>query len=124
MTKNVKDGCKRKFIMVQLPEILDEVSPAYKDGYRDITDIAIERINRAGQKIITESPEVASKLDIGFKYLELDKSNIKEWNTDFDNLEVELDLFSDILVEGRSELDVVYEIMIKNGLEQPLPIDS
>src|SRR5699024_8371863 len=51
------------------------------------------------------------------------KSNIKEWNTDFDNLENEIDLFEEVFVEGRNELDVVYEIMLKNGLELTLPVN-
>ena len=124
MEKNREDGGKRKFIMVQLPEVLEENSSAYKDGFRNITDIAIERIKRAGNKIVRESPELEETLDTGFKYLQLDKSNIKEWNTDFDNLENKIDLFAEVFVEGRKELDVVYEIMLKNGLELTLPINS
>ena len=80
MEKNREDGGKRKFIMVQLPEVLEENSSAYKDGFRNITDIAIERIKRAGNKIVRERPELEATLDTGFKYLQLDKSNIKEWN--------------------------------------------
>lgn len=124
MTKNVEDGGRRKFIMVQLPEAIAETSTAYNDGYRNITDIAIERINRAGEKIVADNPGNSKYLDIGFKYLSLDKTNIREWNTDFDNIENELDLFSDVFVEGRSELDIVYEIMLKNGLELTLPVDT
>ncbi len=124
MKKNAEDSGIRRFIMVQLPELLEEISTGYKDGYRTIADIAAERINRAGEKIIDENPELADTLDIGFKYLELDKSNIQEWNTDFENLEDDLDLFADIFVEGRSELDVVYEIMLKNGLELTLPVST
>lgn len=124
MTKNIEDGGNRKFIMVQLPEVIDEVSSAYKDGFRNITDIAIERINRAGDKIVSDTPGKSEFLDIGFKCLSLDKSNVKEWNTDFESLENELDLFSDVFVEGRSELDIVYEIMLKNGLELTLPVDT
>src|SRR5699024_765221 len=67
----------------------------------------------------TVDPE---KLDIGFKVFKLDKSNIREWNSDFDNLEENLDLFEEVFVEGRSELDVVYEIMLKNGLELTYPV--
>lgn len=123
MEKNSEDVGQRKFIMVQLPEILEESSSAYKDGFKNITDIAIERIKRAGDKIIKEKPELGEALDTGFKYLQLDKSNIKEWNTDFDNLENEIDLFEEVFVEDRNELDVVYEIMLKNGLELTLPVN-
>lgn len=121
---NVSNETQHKFIMVQLPEKINEDSLAYSDGYRELTDIGSERIRRAGEEINNKNLELGSKLDDGFKYLVLDKSNIKEWNTDFDNLEDEIDLFAEVFVEGRKELDVVYEIMLKNGLELTLPINS
>ncbi|AMB94172.1 site-specific DNA-methyltransferase [Aerococcus sanguinicola] len=125
MKKNAEDSGSRKYIMVQLPEVLEESSTAYKDGYRNLTDIAVERIRRAGDKIIDENPELADTLDIGFKYFQLDKSNIQEWNPDFEDLENDkVNLFEDVFVEGRSELDIVYEIMLKNGLELILPITT
>ncbi|WP_146547604.1 hypothetical protein [Rummeliibacillus suwonensis] len=122
--------------MVQLPELLDENSVGYKDGYHTICDIGEERIRRAGEKIkakLVEQQEKAGMLDenivdpesmdIGFKVLKLDRSNIREWNADFDNLEITLDNYADVFVEGRSELDVVYEIMLKNGLELIYPVN-
>ena len=137
MQLNAEDGGNRKFIMVQLPEALDEKSEAYKDGYRTICDIGEERIRRAGEKIKAELVEKQQKsgmldenivdpesLDIGFKVLKLDTSNIREWNVDFENLENELDLYDTPFVEGRSELDVVYEIMLKQGLELTYPIET
>lgn len=137
MQLNAEDGGNRKFIMVQLPESLDEKSEAYKDGYRTICDIGEERIRRAGEKIKAELAEKQQKagmldenvvspdsLDIGFKVLKLDTSNIREWNVDFDNLEDALDLYETPFVEGRSELDVVYEIMLKQGLELTYPIET
>ncbi|MCD8793413.1 site-specific DNA-methyltransferase [Staphylococcus gallinarum] len=130
MQLNVEDGGNRKFIMVQLPEMLDEKSEAYKDGYRTICDIGEERIRRAGELVKQELIEKNNKtgmladnildpeqLDIGFKVLKLDKSNIREWNSDFEDLEDNLFAYEDVFVEGRSELDVVYEIMLKNGLD-------
>lgn len=121
---NVSNETQHKFIMVQLPEKINEDSLAYSDGYRELTDIGSERIRRAGEEINNKNQELGSKLDDGFKYLVLDKSNIQEWNTDFDNLEDEIDLFAEVFVEGRKELDVVYEIILKNGLELTLPINS
>ncbi|WP_254255390.1 site-specific DNA-methyltransferase [Macrococcoides canis] len=130
MQLNAEDGGNRRFIMIQLPEQLDEKSEAYKDGYRTICDIGEERIRRAGKLVKQELIEKNAKdgmladdivdpeqLDIGFKVLKLDKSNIREWNSDFENLEDNLFAYEDVFVEGRSELDVVYEIMLKNGLE-------
>lgn len=137
MQLNSEDGGNRKFIMVQLPESLDEKSEAYKDGYRTICDIGEERIRRAGEKIKAELKEKQQKagmlgedvvdpdsLDIGFKVLKLDTSNIREWNVDFSNLEDELDLYETPFIDGRSELDVVYEIMLKQGLELTYPIET
>ncbi len=137
MQLNAEDGGNRKFIMVQLPEQLDEKSEAYKDGYRTICDIGEERIRRAGELVKNELIEKQSKagmldenivnpdsLDIGFKVLKLDKSNVREWNSDFDNLEDNLFSFENVFVEGRSELDVVYEIMLKNGLELTHSVES
>lgn len=137
MELNAEDGGNRKFIMVQLPEPLDEKSEAYKDGYRTICDIGEERIRRAGEKIkqelmekqkdagmLDENTVDPESLDIGFKVLKLDKSNIREWNVDFENLENELDLYDTPFIEGRSELDVVYEIMLKYGLELTYPINT
>lgn len=137
MQLNAEDDGNRKFIMVQLPEVLDEKSEAYKDGYCTICDIGEERIRRAGEMIKAELGEKQQKsgmldenvvdpesLDIGFKVLKLDTSNIREWNVDFDNLEDALDLYDTPFIEGRSELDVVYEIMLKQGLELTYPIET
>lgn len=135
MQLNAEDGGERKFIMVQLPELLNEKSEAFEEGHRTICDIAEERIHRAGEKVEQDLIEKNNssnlldgqlvdphQLDIGFKVLKLDKSNIREWNSDFDTLEENLDLFEEVFIEGRDELDVVYEIMLKNGLELTYPI--
>ena len=63
-------------------------------------------------------------LDLGFKVLKLDTSNIREWDVDFANLEDELDLYETPFIVGRSELDIVYEIMLKQGLELTYPIET
>lgn len=116
MRLNAEDGGNRKFIMVQLPEQLSEKDVAYADGYRTIPEIAQERIRRAGEKIIDENPLFASKLDIGFKVFELDKSNIKKWNIDSTNLIDQIEMLQDNFESGSTPLDVVYEIMLKQGL--------
>lgn len=121
---NAKDEGNRKFIMVQLPEETDEKSEAFKAGYENICEIGKERIRRAGDKILEEHPESTEHLDIGFKVMKLDKSNIREWNADFEHLEDELDLFADVFVPDAKELDIVYEIMLKTGLELTLPINT
>lgn len=115
MRLNAEDGGNRKFIMVQLPEQLSEKDVAYADGYRTIPEIAQERIRRAGDKIVDENPLFASKLDIGFKVFELDKSNIKKWNIDSTNLIDQIEMLQDNFETGSTPLDVVYEIMLKQG---------
>ncbi|NLW52832.1 MAG: site-specific DNA-methyltransferase, partial [Tissierellia bacterium] len=116
MQLNAEDGGNRKFIMVQLPEPTDEKSEAYKAGYMNICEIGKERIRRAGEKIKEEKGLEAQNLDIGFKVLKLDTSNIRKWQPDYDNLEQSLLDYIDNYVEGRTEMDVVYEIMLKYGL--------
>lgn len=131
MRLNTDDGGKRKFIMVQLPEACDEASEAFKAGYKNICDIGKERIRRAGDKIKEESGFMAQNLDIGFKVLKLDTSNVKKWNaevafemTEEKQLQFSAEKLEEILqssvsnfVAGRTETDVVYEIMIKMGLD-------
>ena len=137
MEYNTEDSGNRKFILIQIPEPIHEKSDIDRDRYGTICDIGEERIRRAGEKIKAELAEKQQKagmldknvvdpdsLDIGFKVLKLDTSNIREWNVDFDNLENELDLYETPFVEGRSELDVVYEIMLKQGLELTYPIET
>lgn len=78
MQLNAEDGGKRQYIMVQLPELTEESSEAYKAGYKNICEIGKERIRRAGEKIKDEKGMVAEDLDIGFKVFKLDSSNILE----------------------------------------------
>ncbi len=126
MQLNAEDGGNRKFIMVQLPEETDEKSEAYKAGYMNICEIGKERIRRAGEKIKEENKdkENIENLDIGFKVLKLDTSNIRKWQPDYDNLEQSLLEYIDNFVEVRTELDVVYEIMLKYGLDLTYPVDE
>lgn len=126
MKLNAEDGGNRKFIMVQLPELTDEKDEAYKAGYMNICEIGKERIRRAGEKIKEENKdkENIENLDIGFKVLKLDTSNIRKWQPDYDNLEQSILDYVDNYVEGRTELDVVYEIMLKYGLDLTYPVDE
>jgi len=126
MQLNAEDGGKRKFIMVQLPEPTDEKSEAYKAGYKNICEIGKERIRRAGEKIKEENKdkENIENLDIGFKVLKLDTSNIRKWQPDYNDLERSLLDHVNNYVEGRTELDVVYEIMLKYGLDMTYPVEE
>lgn len=124
MQLNAEDQGKRKFIMVQLPEPCDEKSEAYKAGYSNICEIGKERIRRAGEKIKEEAGLTATELDIGFKVFKLDTSNIRKWQPDYNNIEQSLTDYVENYVDGRSELDVVYEIILKCGLDLTYPIDE
>jgi adenine-specific DNA-methyltransferase len=124
MQLNAEDGGNRKFIMVQLPEPTDEKDEAHKAGYMNICEIGKERIRRAGEKIKEEKGLEAMNLDVGFKVLKLDSSNIRKWQPDYNDLEQSLMDYVDNYVEGRTELDVVYEIMLKYGLDLTYPVDE
>ena len=119
---NSEDNGNRKFIMVQIPEPTDEKSEAYKAGYKNICEIGKERIRRAGDKILEESDN--KDLDIGFKVFKLDSSNIQKWDPDYNNLTESLDKFTDNIKEDRTEEDLVYEIMLKYGIDLTLPIQK
>lgn len=133
MQLNAEDGGNRRFICVQLPEPTQEDSEAFKAGYKNICEIGKERIRRAGEKIKEEieSDNVQLKIgedaksvpDIGFKVFKLDSSNLKKWNPDFANLEVTLDDMINNYVPDRTEEDIVYEFMLKMGLDLSYPID-
>lgn len=120
MQLNAEDGGKRKFIMVQLPEVCDEKSEAYKAGYKNICEIGKERIRRAGKKIIEETGK--TDLDIGFRVLKLDESNMKDVYYMPDELS-QSDLIDSIsnIKEGRSGYDLLYQCMLDWGLELSLP---
>lgn len=122
MKLNSEDDGNRKFICVQLPETTDEKSEAFKAGYKNICEIGKERIRRAGEKVKSESGK--NDLDIGFKVLKLDSSNIKSWDSDFENLETNLLDAIENIKAGRNEEDLLYEILLKYGLDLTLPIDK
>lgn len=127
MQLNAEDGGDRKYIMVQLPEPCDEKSEAYKAGYKNICEIGKERIRRAGEKIKADESlplENREKLDIGFKVFKLDSSNIKEWDPETDDLKQTLLDSIDNIKSDRTPLDVLYEIILKYGLELTVPIEE
>lgn len=134
MQLNAEDGGDRRFIMVQLPEVCGEKTEAYKAGYNNICEIGKERIRRAGEKIKAEIEEENVQLkigeepkkvpDIGFRVFKLDSSNLKKWQPDYDDLEKTLLDSIENYEDGRSELDVVYEIILKMGLDLTYPVDE
>lgn len=130
MQLNAEDGGNRKFICVQLPEPCDKKSEAF--SYKNICEIGKERIRRAGEKIKAEIEEQNAQTqlgeepkqvpDIGFKDFKLATSNLRKWQPDYDNLEQSLFDSISNFVDGRTEQDVVYEIMLKMGLDLTYPL--
>ena len=146
MQLNAEDGGTRKVICVQLPEICDENSEAFKAGFKNICELGKERIRRAGKKILEEATKetvdaaqygesydvdaVTNKyknLDIGFKVFKLDTSNLKTWDgtpiydKQIDLFYERLNAMIDTVKDDRTDMDVVYEVMLKMGI--PLDVE-
>lgn len=124
MQLNAEEGGTRNYIQIQLPEPIDEKSEAFKAGYKTITEIGKERIRRAGKKIAEENPDKAKDLDLGFKVFKLDSSNIKGWDGNPEDLEASLFDAQENIKTDRTEEDVLFEILLKYGLDLTLPIDE
>lgn len=117
MQLNAEDGGHRKFIMVQLPEVTDEKSEAYKAGYKTICEIGKERIRRAGKKIKEDSPLTTQDLDIGFRVLKCDTSNMKEIFYRPDEVEQTLfDNYASNIKEDRTPEDLLFQVMLDLGI--------
>lgn len=119
MQLNAEDGGKRNFIMVQLPEECAENSEAYKAGYKNICEIGKERIRRAGKKIKEENLLTTQDLDIGFRVLKCDSSNMEDvYFTPKEYMDKQQSLFIDNIKKDRSDEDLLFDAMLK--LDTPL----
>lgn len=124
MQLNAEDGGNRKHIQVQLPEPTDEKSEAYKAGYRKISDIARERINRAGEKIKSDYADKLAErdtpLDVGYRTYQLADTNFRKWQSsatnDLGELQARLDLMRESADDNASEEGLLVEVMLKMGL--------
>ena len=125
MQKNAEDSKHCKFIMVQLPEPCSKKVEALNCGYSTICDIGKERIHRAGEKIKEDHPEAAENLDVGFRVLKLDDSNMKDvyYSADALNQANLFDMVSNIK-EERSDLDLLFGCVLDWGLPLSLPYHS
>ena len=116
MQLNAEDGGNRKFIMVQLPELTDEKSEAYKAGYKTICEIGKERIRRAGKKIKEDSPLTTQDLDTGFRVLKLDSSNMEDiYYTPKDISQANLFSLVDNVKSDRTAEDLLFQVMLELG---------
>ena len=123
--KNAKDAGHRLFIMIQIAETCNEKSEAYKAGFRTICEIGEERIRRAGQKLVEESPITMQGMDIGFRVFELDESNMN--NVYYSANEYQQDMLS--LLESnvkadRTDLDLLFGCLLEWGLPLSMPYTS
>ena len=125
MQLNAEDGGKRKFIMVQLPEACDEKSEAFKAGYKTIAEIGKERIRRAGKKIKAENALTAPDLDIGFRVLKIDSSNMKDVYYAPDAVQ-QGDLLAQVdnIREDRTAEDLLFQVLLDWGVDLALPITT
>lgn len=123
MKLNAEDGGNRKFIMVQLPELTDEKSEAYKAGYKNICEIGKERIRRAGKKIKEESGLSAQNLDTGFRVLKLDSSNMEEVYYTPQEFS-QKSLFNENVKPDRTSEDLVFQVMLDLGIELSAKIET
>lgn len=125
MQLNAEDGGNRKFIMVQLPEKCDEQSEAYKAGYKNICEIGKERIRRAGAKIKDENGLTAQNLDIGFRVLKLDSSNMQDvYYNPAAVSQTLLDATIDNIKPDRTPLDLLFQVMLELGVPLSAKIEE
>lgn len=125
MQLNAEDNGHRKFIMVQLPEKCDEKSEAYKAGYKNICEIGKERIRRAGEKIKSESPLTTQDLDVGFRVLKLDDTNMKDiYYAPDDYSQDLLARLESNIKEDRTDLDLLFGCLLDWGLPLAMPYSS
>lgn len=120
MDINSKDNGSRRFILVQIPEEINEKEKAYQLGYKTLTQLGKKRIDLVGNQIAEKSDN--KNIDIGFKVFKLDSSNLEKWDSNCDNLEQTLLIAKDIIKEDRTINDLIYEIMLKYGVDLTLPI--
>lgn len=131
MTQNVADSGNRRFIAVQLPEPLDEQIKGQEAGAKfceklgkskTIAELTKERLRRSGKKVKTDNPMFSG--DAGFRVFKLDKSNIRLWNPSPENLAQSLLDHHQHILENRTEADIVYELLLKLGLDLCVPMES
>ena len=120
MDNNAELGTNINFIMVQIPEEIPKDDKKLYPGLENICDIGEERINLSGEKIIEKYGN--NELDIGFKVFKLDSSNLEKWDPDYNDIQQSLTI--DNIKKDRTDEDLVYEIMIKYGIDLTLPIEK
>ncbi|EFL4050015.1 site-specific DNA-methyltransferase [Escherichia coli] len=116
LNKNIADSGSRRYIAVQLPEKIDD------EKYYTISELTKERLRRAGKKVREDNPEW--KGDVGFRVFKLDTSNIRPWEATAETLSEQLDAYVSPILEGRSEEDLLTELMLKRGIDLSVNIET
>ena len=123
MHLNSIDGGCRRYILVQLPEQCSADSAAWQNGFKTIPDVSKERIRRAGAKIKAENATTAPNLDIGFRVLKIDTSNMKDVYYAPDAVKQDqLELLTDNIKEDRTPEDLLFQVLVDWGVDLALPI--
>ena len=125
MQLNAEDGGNRKFIMVQVPELTEKESEAFNAGYKTIADIGKERIRRAGKKIKEENVTTVPGLDVGFRVLKVDSSNMQDvyYNPDAYSQDT-LFKMADNIKPDRSDEDLLFQVLLDWGVDLSLPVSK
>lgn len=122
MSLNASDSGSRRYVCIQLPELVDSSSEAAKQGFATIAELAKERIRRASEEVKRGEAEIAG--DLGFRVFKLAQSNFRAWEAQPSDLEGMLLDNTEHLVQGRTEQDVLYELLLKRGLDLCVPIEK
>ena len=131
MLQNAKDRCHRKYILVQIPEALSAEKETQKTAVEycrknnlkhNVAELTKERLRRAGKKVREDNPEW--KGDVGFRVFKLDTSNIRPWEATADTLSQQIDAYVSPILEGRSEEDLLTELMLKRGIDLSVNIET
>lgn len=130
MLQNAKDRCHRKYILVQIPEALSAEKETQKTAVEycrknnlkhNVAELTKERLRRAGKKVREDNPEW--KGDVGFRVFKLDTSNIRPWEATAETLSEQIDAYVSPILEGRSEEDLLTELMLKRGIDLSVNIE-
>ncbi|HBW8014349.1 TPA: site-specific DNA-methyltransferase [Klebsiella pneumoniae] len=131
MLQNAKDRCHRKYILVQIPEALSAEKETQKTAVEycrknnlkhNVAELTKERLRRAGKKVREDNPEW--KGDVGFRVFKLDTSNIRPWEATAETLSEQIDAYVSPILEGRSEEDLLTELMLKRGIDLSVNVET
>ncbi len=127
LDQNLKDGGTRKYLLVQLPEGIDSGSVGATAGFNTVADIAVARLIAAGELITSNHP--LQSIDCGFRKVKLDSSNFAVWDANAiegDETKLQQQLFAQVehVLQGRTNQDILFELMLKSRYELTTPVEQ